>query len=159
VPKGVGHATYVVSMNGVPVIAERFVSATSPASRRGVAVTLGSPFAAPTWYLPGGGPSSTRDEFVTIANPGSAAVHYTITGLAGGRDLAIEGLQDIRLPAGARASIRLGDHVQRDPLGLVVTANAPVVVERGLYRVSGSGIAQSIGIPLAAGTVIPQVPS
>ncbi len=158
VPKGVGHSTYVVSRNGVPLVAERFVSAASPASRHGVAVTLGAPLAAPTWYLPGGGTSAARDEFVTIANPGGKAVRYTITGLVDGRDLPVEGLQSVSLAPGARASIRLGDHVQRDPLGLVITATGPVVVERGLYKVGGSGISQSLAIPLAQGTVVPQVP-
>jgi hypothetical protein len=159
IPKDVGHSTYVVSMNGVPVIAERFVSGTSPAPRKGVAATMGSPVAGPTWYLPGGGTSSSRDEFVTIANPSEHTVHWRIRGLANGRDLPIEGLQDIALASGARVSVRIGDHVQRDPLGLLVTASGPVVVERGLYRVGGSGISQSMAIPLAQDTVVPQIPS
>jgi hypothetical protein len=159
IPKDVGHSTYVLSMNGVPIIAQRFVSGVSPAPRKGVAVALGSPVAAPTWYLPGGGTSSSRDEFVTVANPSKETVHYRVTGLVNGRDLPIEGLQDLELKPGARASIRLGDHVQRDPLGIVVTASGPVVVERGLYRVGGSGISQSLGIPLARDAVVPQLPS
>jgi hypothetical protein len=159
IPKDVGHSTYVVSMNGVPIVAQRFVAGVSPAPRKGVSVTMGAPVAAPTWYLAGGGTSSSRDEFVTLVNPGDHTVRYRVTGLANGRDLPIEGLQDLELKSGARVSIRLGDHVQRDPLGLVVTATGPIVVERGLYRVGGSGISQSMGIPLAEGAVAPKVPS
>ncbi len=48
------------------------------------------------------------------------------------------------------------DHVAREDLPVVVTADGPVVVERGLYRIGGRGISQSMGIPLAGTTVVPQ---
>jgi hypothetical protein len=159
IPAGVGHSTIVRSPE-VPVVAERVVAATEGASRHGVAATVGAPLAAPTWYFPGGGTSAERDEFITLLNASDTeAVTYSVTALAGGQDLAVEGLQDVTLEPGARVSIRVGDHIVRDDLPLRVAASGPVVAERGLYRVGGDGISQSIGIPLAEGATVPTTAS
>jgi hypothetical protein len=153
---GVGHSTFVRSLNGVPVVAERAVGATEGAPRQGVASTLGAPLAAPVWYFPGGGTSAERDEFVTVLNPSlDDPVRLRITGLANGQLLPVEGLQDVEVPAGGRVALRLGEHVEREDLPLVVTADGPVVAERGLYRVGGRGLSQAIGIPLGADTFVP----
>ncbi len=156
IPQGVGHASFVRSLNGVPIVAERAVAATTGAVRRGVSTTLGSPIGAPTWYFAGGGPTADRDEFITLVNlSDSKAVRYSITGLAGGQVLAIDGLQDLQLAPGARVAVRLGDHVQRDELPVVVTADGPIVAERGLYKVGGGGLSQSMGIPLDDHVMVP----
>ena len=52
-------------------------------------------------------------------------------------------------------AIRLGDHVQRDELAVVVTATGPIVAERGLYKVGGGGLSQSMGIPLNDQIMVP----
>ncbi|HJR24142.1 MAG TPA: DUF5719 family protein, partial [Acidimicrobiales bacterium] len=156
ITSGVGHSTIVRSLNGVPVVAERAVAATEEAERSGVAVTLGAPLAAPQWFLPGGGVSDDRDEFVTILNASiDEPVTYSVIALANGQELAIQGLQDLELAPGARVAIRLADHVEREDLPLVVIASRAIVVERGLYRVGGDGISQSMGIPLASDVVVP----
>jgi hypothetical protein len=156
IPKGIGHATFVRSLNGVPIVAERAVAATTGSPRRGVGATLGSPVGSPTWYFPGGGPTADRDEFLTLLNlSDTRSVTYRVTGLANGQDLPIEGLQGLELAAGARVTIRLGEHVQRDDLAVVVTADGPIVAERGLYKVGGSGLSQAMGIPAAEGVVVP----
>jgi hypothetical protein len=59
------------------------------------------------------------------------------------------------LAPGGRHVIRLGDHIQREDLPVVVTADGPIVVERGLYRIGGGGMAQSIAIPLGDAIVVP----
>ena len=65
-------------------------------------------------------------------------------------------LQDLEVPAGGRRTIRLSEHVdEAEVLPLVVDADGPVVVERGLYRVGGRGISQSMGIPLAVDVFVP----
>jgi hypothetical protein len=156
ITSGVGHSTVVRSLNGVPVVAERAVAAGEGAERKGVSATLGAPLAAPQWYLPGGGVSDDRDEFVTILNASiGESVTYSVLALANGQELAIQGLQDIELAPGARVSIRLADHVEREELPLVVIATRAIVVERGLYRVGGDGMSQSMGIPLASDVVVP----
>ncbi len=156
VPTGVGHALIVRSLNKVPITAERVNTARQPSPRRGVSVVTGSPLGAPTWYFPGGGPTPERDEFLVLFNmDNDKAVTFSVTGLAGGQTIAVQGLQERSIAAGSRLVIRLGDHIAREVLPVMVVASGPVVAERGLYRIGGGGIAQSMGIPLAEGIVIP----
>jgi hypothetical protein len=155
VPADVGHAIIVRSLNGVPVAAERVLAALDPSPRRGVGVTAGSPVGAPIWYFPGGGPTDERDEYLVLLNLDDRAVTYSVTGFSAGQTLAIQGLQQLTVPEGGRVVIRLGDHIARADLPVVVTADGPIVAERGLYRVGGGGISMAIGIPLAQDIVVP----
>jgi hypothetical protein len=156
VPAGVGHALIVRSLNGVPVTAERVNVGTDPAPRRGVTSTTGSPFGAPTWYFPGGGPTESRDEYLVLLNESiDTAVTFSVTGFASGQTIAVQDLQGQTIEPGARVVIRLGDKIEREDLPVVITADGPIVAERGLYRIGGGGISQAIGIPLADGLVIP----
>lgn len=148
VPRNVGHAATVVSLNDVPVVAERSVTAVAPATRTGAADTLGARETAQRWVLASGSATDTVDEVVVVHNPGPADAVFSLHGLAGGQLLAIESLQELPLPAGRRTVIRLTDHVKREDLALLVRATAPVVVERGLYLVGATGLALSPGIPL-----------
>jgi hypothetical protein len=148
----------VHSLNGVPVTAERVVTSSAPNSNLGVGVTLGSPVAAPTWLLAGGGVSDQREEYLTVFNASNDdIVKVSVTALADGQTLAVQNLQKLEIAPGGRRVIRLSDHVQREVLPLRVSADGPIVVERGLYRVGGRGIAQSMAIPLAVGVVVPEL--
>ncbi len=155
VPAGVGHSTIVRSLNEVPVAAERVMTATEPSDRRGVGATLGAPLGAPTWYFAGGGTGEARDEWIVLFNVSDEVVTYDVTALAGGQTLAVQDLQRREIPANGRVAIRMGDKVERETLPLVISADGPIVAERGLYRVGGLGISQSMGIPLADGVVVP----
>ena len=59
----------------------------------------------------------------------------------------MEGLQDVAVPPGKRVAVRLGDHVSREDLPLVVRSNQPVVVERDLYVVGAPGVYAMAAIP------------
>ncbi len=156
VPAGVGHSLIVNSLNGVPVTAERVNIASDPAPRTGVASTTGSPFAAPTWYVAGGGPTEARDEYLVVLNESvDEAVTFSVTGFSNGQTIAIQDLQGQTIEPGARVVIRLGDKLEREDLSVLVDASGPIVVERGLYRIGGGGISQAMGIPLAVGIVVP----
>ena len=156
IPDGVAHSLIVRSLNGVPVAAERIVTSAPPNPNLGVAATLGSPVAAPTWLFAGGGVSGQREEYLTLFNESNDTIaHVSVAALADGQRLAVQGLQALEIPPGGRRSIRLSDHIRREVLPLVVTADGPVVVERGLYRVGGRGVSQSMGIPLDLHVVVP----
>jgi len=157
VPAG-GHALVVRSLNGVPVAAEKVNWTKAPATSVGVTSTTGSPFAGPTWYFAAGGPSteSARDEFLVLFNPDpDEDVTYDVTGFRGGQSIPIQGLQGGAIPAGGRAVIRLGDHLDNDVLSVVIQASGPIVAERGLHRIGGLGISQAMGIPYDEGLVVP----
>ena len=148
IPRGVGHAATVRSLNGVPVVAERSVAAVAPAGRTGTADTLGARRTSRSWVLAAGGATDTLDEWVIVLNPGTASATVSVQGLAGGQMLAVEGLQNVAVPGGRRVAVRLTDHVKREDLALVVRSTIPVVVERGLYRIGAPGLALSSGVPL-----------
>ena len=148
VPRNVAHAATVISMNDVPVVAERSLLAAAPASRTGVSDALGARRTARTWVLAAGAATETLDEWVVLLNPGDEDVTVSLQGLAGGQLLDIATLQDLPLPAGRRQAIRLTDHIKRPDLSLLVRSSGSIVVERGIYVVGGPGIALSSGIPL-----------
>lgn len=150
VPVGVAHAVVVRSLNGVPVVASRQLEAAPPAPRAGRADTLGARRLASTWILAAGGVEETLDEWVVVHNPGRRRAKVSITALAQGQTIPIEGLQGITIGPGRREAFRLSDHVKRTPLPVVVASSVPVVVERALYRVGSAGFSATIGIP--AGT-------
>jgi hypothetical protein len=149
VPKGVAHAAAVRSLNGVPVVVERSISATAPASRVGVAEVLGARRPASRWVLAEGAATDTLDEWVSVVNPTTSPVRVSVTALASGQPLAVEGLQDVAIAAGRRATFRLTDHVRRDELALLVeSVGGGVVVERAIYAVGSPGLSLTAGIPL-----------
>jgi hypothetical protein len=157
IPAGVGHSVLVRSLNSVAVTAERVVTGSEPSTTLGVSATLGAPLAAPTWVLPGGGVTAEREAYLTVFNASPDTVaSFDVTALVDGQRLVLEGLQGLEVPAGGRRTIRLSDHVQdREVLPIVIEADAPVVVERDLYRVAGRGISLSMGIPLAVDVLVP----
>ncbi len=156
IPDGVGHSLIVRSLNGVSVAAERIVTSSAPSLELGISATLGSPLAAPTWLFPGGGVSAERDQYLTLYNASPDEIaRFSVAALIDGDRDAVDGLQGLEIPAGGRRAIRLRDHIQLEELSLVVEADGPIVVERGLYRVDGRGISQSMGIPVAVDVVVP----
>jgi hypothetical protein len=157
IPDDVAHSVLVRSLNGVGVTAERVITSSEPRGNLGIAATLGSPVAAPTWIFPGGGVTDERDEFLTLFNPSDDdIVRFSVTALADGQTIAVQDLQNLEIAPGTRRSIHLTEHVDnRERLPLVVEADGPIVVERGLYRVQGRGISLSMGIPLAVDIFIP----
>ncbi len=158
IPPGVPHTTIVRTLNGVAVAAERVVTAAAPATNLGIGATLGAPLAASTWYFPGGGVNAERDQWLTLYNPSPDDIAVvSVTALANGQTIAVQDLQGRELPPGGRLALRLSDHIDREELPLVVSADGPIVVERGLYRIDGRGISQSMGIPLAVDLFVPPV--
>ena len=148
IPAEVPHSATVRSVNGVGVVVERSIDATKPSPRRGLGSTLGARQSARRWLFAIGLATDTVDEWLVLQNPGTHAATVSVTALADGQQLAIDGLQDVRLAPGRRMAFRLGDHLRRDPLPLLVTSTEPVVAERDLYTVGGLGMSTVMGVPL-----------
>lgn len=157
VPLGVPHTSIVRSLNGVAIAAERVIIANAPSSTLGVGATLGSPLMATTWYFAGGGIiPGERDEFITVFNGSVDQIAtFGVAALADGQLLPLTDLQDLEIGPGGRVAIRMSEHSEREALPLVITADGPIVAERGLYRINGRGISQAMGVPLAAAVVVP----
>lgn len=149
IPKNVGHAATVTVERGPGVVVERSIDAAKPAPRLGLASTMGTRMTAARWAFAAGLAVKGIDEWVVMQNPGSSAVRVSFTALASGQPLAIDKLQGVPIPAHGRLAVRLGDFVQRDDLGLLVTARGgSIVAERGIYRVGRIGMSLTNGIPL-----------
>ena len=95
------------------------------------------------------GPGSATD---TIAR-----VH--ITALAQGNAVPIDGLQDVEVAPGGRITVQLAQHVSSGDLPVLVEADRPVFVERGLYAGKGKGISLAAGIPIAESVTLPRTPA
>ena len=147
IPKDTPFSMTVTTTNGVPVVVQRiFVAA--PPNRSGRSDTIAAARTSRRWALPVGAASDATDEWVTVQNPGRRPATLSIAALAEGQLVAIEGLQQLTVPAGGHASYRLGDHIKRDPLSVVVQASQPVVVEGSLFAVVGEGVTGTMAIPL-----------
>ena len=144
---GVPHATTIRSLNGVPFVAERSADARAPSPRRGWSSALGSPVQARRWVFPVGEANERTDEWIVVQNPGARDAHVSIAALVVGERLPIEDLQDLTIPPAGRLALRLGDHISRTPLPVIVTADRPVVAERDAYGVFRTGLSTIIGIP------------
>lgn len=157
VPAGVAHAAVVRSANDVGVVAERVLFA-SGESRRGISVTTGSPVEAEQWTFAVGATSDVVDEWLTLLNlDAQVLASIEVFALADGQLLPVADLQGIELGPGERRSIRLGEHITRAELPLVVRASEPVVAERGLYRIGADdrGTSNAVGIPGPDGLRVP----
>jgi hypothetical protein len=147
IPKNLGHAAIVRTVNGVDVVAERTVEALPPSSLTGLSITLGATQPAQRWALAAGEPDVMVAEYVTVLNPGGAAANVTITALPDGERVVPPQLRRLRVAARGRAVIRVGDYVTRPVPALEVRATGAVVVERDLYRTTAAGRAMAMGIP------------
>ncbi|MCU1381036.1 MAG: hypothetical protein JWN29_4019 [Acidimicrobiales bacterium] len=148
VASGVAHSSTIRSLNGVPVVAERAIDARKPAPRQGWSSALGAPRADRRWVFPIGEANVNTDEWIVIHNPGAQRRTVSVVALANGQRLPIEGLQDLRIGPAGRLALRLGDHISRTPLPVVVEADGPVVAEREAYAVGRLGLSAIIGIPV-----------
>jgi uncharacterized protein DUF5719 len=148
IPRLVAHAVTLRAEGGAAVVAERVIDAVPPAGRAGFAATMGSTATAKRWAFASGAADATWDEWVVVQNPGLRPARLSVTALAAGQRLAVDGLQDRVLAPGQRTAFRLGEHIQRPDLPLVVTGSQPVVVERDLYLAKGLGSTMSMGLLL-----------
>jgi hypothetical protein len=150
VPPGVAHSVTVRSRNGVPIVPERVITASDPSPRHGYAPALGSPLVANRWLFADGRAGLSTQEWLILVNPSSdSLVRFSVTALAKGTPIPIEGLQQVEIQPGGRLAVELSERIQRGDLPLVVDGDGPLVVERGLYGIDHPGISLAAGIPLS----------
>jgi hypothetical protein len=147
IPKGVAHAATAESTNDVPFVVERVITASPPSTHAGVSDSFGAPKAAAHWLFPAGAANDGQDEWLVAFNPGTIPTRLSVTALLSGQAVAVDGLQHLEVAPGQRLAMRLGDHLTSGELVTSVDAEAPIVVERDLYRVAGPGLSASLGIP------------
>jgi hypothetical protein len=147
IPRQVAHAV-TVTADGRGLVVERVIDAVPPAPRAGFSAVMGATTLADRWLLAAGQADDAVDEWVVLDNPTRRSVTVNVIALAAGQRLPIEGLQELTLAPGQRSGLRLGDHIKRPDLPVLVQSTGPIAVERDLYKVKGLGTAMAIGIPL-----------
>jgi hypothetical protein len=147
IPPGVGHSATLTSVNGVPVVAERVVSATSPSPWSGLGELMGARVAASDWLIPVGRADANHAGRVVVYNPGAAGVRAVIFGLDGRTRVGVKALY---VGGGRRAIVPLNSLAAVLDVPIVVAASGPVYVESDFYGTGTTpGINLSFGVPLS----------
>lgn len=145
IPAGVAHSAVLTSTNGVPVVAERVLTAASPARWSGIGELPGGRVAAARWLLAGAPADRTHRATVVLYNPGNAPVSAVLSPLgappiAGGRVL---------VGPGRRVAVTVNPGTRPVVAPLLLQASGPVFAELGLYGENGAtGVSLSFGVPL-----------
>jgi hypothetical protein len=147
IPKSVAHAVTVRSTNGVPIVAERTIDATTPNTRSGLAITLGARTTASRWIVAAGDVNDTTDSWLVLQNAGSKQSRVTVTLLDDGTATVPPGLNALAVGAGQRQGVHLSDMLRNGSAALLVTADEPVVVESDFYKLKTAGTAMAPAIP------------
>ena len=142
IPPGVAHSATLTSVNGVPVVAARVITATNASApggtRNGIGQLLGARLSASRWLLPAALSGAAHHGHVVVYNPGVAPVKAHLSALHSGTGtfttVPAAGRVDIPLPAGVSFPVEL-------------QASGPVYVEYDLY--GATGLSLSLGIPLS----------
>jgi hypothetical protein len=145
-PRGVGHATTIRALDGVPVVASRTLVFTAPTPRVGRADTLGARRSATKWLFPAGGGGGPLTEYLVIANVGGRPARVSASGLVGGETVPVG--EEVEVGPGRRAVIAVAGR-SGGAMPVLVTSSAPVVVERDAHVPGSPGVWASMGIPLS----------
>jgi Family of unknown function (DUF5719) len=140
---GITYAVHMVSTNGVPVVAQRSISASKPSPMTGLATLIGEVQPADDWLLAGTSamaPTKHRGQvWVEVADPGPKPAVLNIEALTGGHLAQAIGIPPLGIRAGGRTSLELPAGTADE--ALVVKSSHPVVVEDDSWAVRpGSGI-------------------
>jgi hypothetical protein len=128
---GIMYAVHLVSTNGVPVVAERSVSASRPSPLAGLGALIGQAQPADDWLLAGTSamaPTKHRGQvWLEVANPGPKSAVLNIQALAGGHLAQAVGIPPLGVRARGRTGLELPAGTANE--ALVVKSSQPVVVE------------------------------
>jgi hypothetical protein len=128
---GLMYSVHLVSTNGVPVVAERSISASRPSPIRGLGALFGQAQPADNWLLAGTSamaPTKHRGQvWLEVVNPGQKPAVLNIDALAGGHLAQAVGIPPLAVRAGGRTGIELPAGTADE--ALVVRSSQPVVAE------------------------------
>ena len=151
IPSGVAHSAEVESLNGVPVVAERWISAGGPSPWQGLGELPGGRIAADGWLVPAAQNDSDHDGYIVLYNPGAEPVQVKFRVLSEDQQVPINGLAPIVVGAGQRVAVHLNQYLGAFGAPLVVNATGPIYVEADSYGSNGTGgVSLSFGVPLTS---------
>jgi len=130
--------------SNAPVIAERFMDFSSD-------ITAGPGVSRPSrvWYFAEGNTTPNFKTFLLLFNPQAVDVGATVSYMKADGTTAE---QPVRIPAGRRTVVVVGDSLRNTEFGARVIASAPIVAERTMIFGPGSTLSSG-GVHTAPGVV------
>ncbi len=143
------HGARVVSVNGVPVVAERIIEGDDSTARPGFDLVFGAPLLMESVVFA----ASAPDQSIVVANPsGSTPVRVTFRSVEGGTLGESPTATDLEVPPAGRLVVTMEDLGLGPDVALLVEADGPVSIERRMVTGDPASSTGAIGVPLA-GTV------
>lgn len=138
------HGAHVVSVNDVPVVAERVVAGAEGSPREGVDLLLGAPLLTEQALLA----ASARNETLIVQNPSSASpAQITVRTLDGGA--LSEPSAAVEAPPAGRVLLDLVELGVSDDRPVLIESDRPVAIERSLVIGDPRDLSAAIAVPLA----------
>jgi hypothetical protein len=148
IPSGVPHSAVLVSTNGVPVVAERWVSAGAPSTWQGLGELPGGRMAADSWLVPDTRAGLYRRAVLVLYNPGDIPVVARVATLSQGAAAAVPGLRPQTVGPGQRVAVTINSF-ELGTSPFVISATGPIYAESDNYGQNGvHGVSLSFGVPL-----------
>ncbi len=133
---GANQSVGMIVQSTQPIIAERSMY-TQKGSFNAATDSIGSSFLNNTWYFAEGNTTNGWNTLLSVLNPNGQAVTLNVTYLLNGR--AAHGTTaSFTVAARARGTFVLNDDQPNQQFGMIVSASAPVLVERPEYLTSGT---------------------
>ena len=130
---GIAYAVHLRSANGVPVVAERSVTAGSPSLYRGTASLLGEAVAAEQWLVAPNVQVLEPRIWLELVNPGTKPAAVSVESMSDGRREPLPGVPTLVVAPGQHGEEALSG-AGTDQV-LVVSSSQPVLVEKDSYAV------------------------
>jgi hypothetical protein len=130
---GIAYAVHLQSANGVPVVAERSVTAGSPSLYRGTASLLGEAVPAEDWLVAPNAQVLEPRIWLELVNPGSRPATVSVESESDGRRKPVPGVPALVVAAGQHGEEALSG-TDTDEV-LIVSSSQPVLVEKDSYAV------------------------
>jgi len=123
----------VIATASSPIVVARTLTFSSHNGVQGYGATAktGTNTPATTWIFAEGTTTTRFQTYLTVLNPNATAA--LVTASFYGRTGGSLGSRTLLIPALSRANLKLNDFLTADGIATIVTANAPVVVERPEY--------------------------
>jgi len=124
-----GQSLSVIATSSTPIVVERALTFSNGGF--GATAKPGINVPATSWLFAEGTTTTRFQTFLTILNPNTMATQVTASFYGRAGDTL--GSRTILVPGLSRANIKLNDFLHASGIASVVTANAPIVVERPEY--------------------------
>jgi hypothetical protein len=147
---GIAYAVHLQSTNGVPVVAERSVTAGAPSLYRGTASLLGEAVPAEQWLVAPNVQVLEPRIWLELVNSGTRPAVVSVESVSDGRREPVAGVPALVVAPGQHGEEALSG-VDTDQV-LIVSSSQPVLVEKDSYAVPpASGVSLAPVVVLGPG--------